>query len=63
MKKITKQFIKWWMWMQMPLYGGLFYVNLLYLSYFWAWLLTNSMYAILMFPIMRGEIFNNEERT
>ena len=58
MKPITRHFIKYWLWLQLPIYGGYLWVFIqLGLSYWVAWALANTIYAFTVFPIVRRGIF------
>ena len=47
--------------MQIPLYGGILYILLAHFNYFWAWLITNTVYAVIMFPVNRRYVFIHEK--
>ena len=57
MKEKYRSFIRFWLFMQLPIYGAILYVLLFYFSYFYAWVMTNTLFAILMFPFHRKYIF------
>ena len=57
MKKIYKEFLKFWLTMQLPVYGGILYIFLFYFDYIYAWALTNTVFTILMFPFYKKYIF------
>ena len=60
-KQVYREFAKFWLSMQLPIYGGILYFFLFYFSYFWAWLITNTVFALVMFPVNRRYIFKNND--
>ena len=60
-KKLWWEFFKFWLSMQLPIYGGILYLFLFYFDYWTAWLITNTVFAIIMFPINRRYIFKNND--
>lgn len=61
MREIYRSFVLWWLAMQIPLYGGILYILLAHFNYFWAWLITNTVYAVIMFPVNRRYVFIHEK--
>ena len=60
-KEIYKEFAKFWLSMQIPLYGSILYVMLMYFDYVVAWAITNTVFAVIMFPFQRKYIFRQEK--
>ena len=59
MKSNLKSFLKFGLVTQLPVYGFFLWCFLSYgISYFYAWVLTNIVYWILMYPIYKKGIFN-----
>ena len=57
MKEVYRSFIKFWLMLQLPIYGSILYFYLMYFDYWAAWAITNTTFAICMFHIHRRYIF------
>lgn len=62
MKEVYKSFIKFWLTLQIPVYGSLLYLYLMYFDYWTAWAITNTTFSIVMFHFHRRYIFPKSEK-
>lgn len=58
MNKTLKEFLKFWAFYQLPLYGGILWLVLKVIPNYWlAWFITNQIFIILVFPFFKKGIF------
>ena len=63
MKPIIRQFLKFWLLMQLPLYGGILYAFMQFGATYWiAWVMTNTLYTFIIFPFVRRNVFEVKEK-